>query len=319
MVKSAPKINASLLVLWVLFMGAISGAAQPLDTALAIPVGGIQQWVSMKSTDRSNPVLLFLHGGPGNSVISYSDKFTSKLQEHFVVVNWDQRESGRTAELNASPDPLTVKLMTSDAIEVIAFLCKKFSAGKLYLMGHSWGGFLGMEVAAQRPDLLNAYIAICPMIFQAESERMALQWMHDKATAEKNNQAITELSKVSVPFANGEQLYFHRKWLLHYAGSKEPSRQLVLTWSTKWLALFNEASAVNFLDSLPRVDCPIYFFAGGRDYQTSTKLTTDFYNKVKAPDKKIFVFESTAHNLPTAEPARFQKTVLESILSRPAN
>jgi pimeloyl-ACP methyl ester carboxylesterase len=143
--------------------------------------------------------------------------------------------------------------------------------------------------------------------------------MREKATTEKNKTAIAELAKVSIPFADGEQLYYQRKWLLHYAGSKEPSRQLVISWSAKWLTLFNEASEVNFLESLPRVDCPIYFFAGGRDYQTSTKLTTDFYNKLKAPDKQLFVFESTAHNLPTAEPVRLQKTIIESILARSPN
>ena len=156
------------------------------------------------------------------------------------------------------------------------------------------------------------------MIYQAESERLELQWMQAKASAENNKQAKAELAAISIPFATGEQLYYHRKWLLHYAGAKEPSRETVVSWSQKWLALFNEASAINFLVTLPRLECPVYFFVGGRDYQTSTKLTTEFYNRVKAPDKQLFVFESTAHNLPTAEPARLQKTILETIVPRVA-
>ncbi|MEJ1241311.1 alpha/beta hydrolase [Chryseolinea sp. T2] len=316
MAKSPFKNNMTLLLCWILLMGATPSTGQAIDTAMAIPIGGIRQWVSIKSENRRNPVLLFLHGGPGNSVISYSDKFTGALRKHFVVVNWDQRESGKTGEINKSPVSLTVKLMTSDAIEVVRYLCGKFSVDKIYLMGHSWGGFLGMEVAAQRPELLKAYIAVCPMIYQAESERLALARMQQKAAEEKNQVATKELAAVKIPFATGEQLYYQRKWLLHYAGAKEPSKETVLTWSTKWLELFNEASEVNFLTALPRVECPIYFFVGGRDYQTSTKLTTDFYNQVKAPDKQIFVFESTAHNLPTAEPARFQQTIIESVLGR---
>lgn len=319
MEKPAVKISNSVLGLWLLLTASIGCSGQALDTAFSIPIGGIRQWVSMKSADKRNPVMLFLHGGPGNSVISYSDKFTGTLQKHFVVVNWDQRESGKTAELNPSPEPLRVDLMTKDAIEVIEYLQKMFGVDKIYLMGHSWGGFLGLEIVAQRPELLKAYIAICPMIYQAESERMALARMVEKAMAEKNTQATKELSTVSIPFASGEQLYFHRKWLLHYAGSRQPSKQMVLSWSVKWLSLFNNASSINFLDTLPEVRCPIYFFVGGRDYQTSTKLTMDFYKKVKAPDKQIFIFESTAHNLPTAEPARLQNTIVESILTHLAN
>src|SRR5690349_23116787 len=92
MAKSLFKNNRSLLLSWILLMGATSAIGQAIDTAMAIPIGGIRQWVSIKSQYRKNPVLLFLHGGPGNSVISYSDKFTSTLRKHFVVVNWDQRE-----------------------------------------------------------------------------------------------------------------------------------------------------------------------------------------------------------------------------------
>ncbi|HTF19466.1 MAG TPA: alpha/beta hydrolase [Chryseolinea sp.] len=318
MVKSTVKINGSLVVYLLCLVGSTLASGQILDTAMAIPVGGIRQWISMKGTDRRNPVLLILHGGPGNSVISYSDKFTGELQKQFVVVNWDQRESGKTGQLNPSPQPLTVALMTSDAVEVIKYLCKALSASKIYLMGHSWGGFLGMQVAGQHPELLTAYIPICPMIHQAESERLALSWMQTKATAENNQQAKAELSGVHIPFGSGEQLYYHRKWLLHYAGAKEPTRETVESWALKWLALFNEASAINFLATLPRLECPVYFFVGGRDYQTSTKLTTEFYSRVKAPDKQIFVFESTAHNLPTAEPARLQRTILETIVPRVA-
>ena len=91
MTKSTRKIAAPIgaYLLWLVSM--TTACSQALDTALSIPIGGIQQWVSMKGADRKNPVLLILHGGPGNSVISYSDKFTSALQKHFVVVNWDQR------------------------------------------------------------------------------------------------------------------------------------------------------------------------------------------------------------------------------------
>jgi pimeloyl-ACP methyl ester carboxylesterase len=107
-----------------------------------VVIGGIRQWVSIKGINASDPVLLFLHGGPGNSVMGYGDKFTHELQKHFVVVLWDQRDSGKTAKLNAAPDTLTVDLMERDAVDVINYLRSRFSKSRIYLMGHSWGGFL---------------------------------------------------------------------------------------------------------------------------------------------------------------------------------
>jgi len=293
-----------------------SQAQHPVDTTLSIQIGGIQQWISIKGTSSKNPVLLFLHGGPGNSVMGYAGKFTSELQKHFVVVQWDQRESGKTAALNKSPQRLTVSLMERDAIEVINHLRQEYEQDKIFLMGHSWGGFLGLLIATHHPELLEGFIAVCPMIHQVESERISLDWVKKKAGAENNKAAASELSKVSIPFENGEQLYFHRKWLLHYMGGKFPAKSMVDSWSEKWLNLFNEASAVNFIELAPSLDCPVYFFAGRNDMQTSTRLTTDYYNAVKAERKKLFIFEGVAHTLPTTEPAKLQQTIIAEVLGK---
>ncbi len=156
-----------------------------IDISEAVEIGGLKQWINIKGTNRSNPVLLFLHGGPGNSAMGYADRFTHELQEHFLVVQWDQRESGVTATLNTSDRLITVALMEKDAVEMINYLRSRFAQEKIYLMGHSWGGFLGLRVAARYPDLLKAYFAISPMINQLESERLSLAWLISKAERPK--------------------------------------------------------------------------------------------------------------------------------------
>ncbi|MEJ7645051.1 MAG: alpha/beta hydrolase [Chryseolinea sp.] len=291
-------------------------AQQPVDTTFAIPIGEINQWISIKGSSATNPVLLFLHGGPGNSVMGYSQKFTDQLQKNFLVVQWDQRESGKTAALNKSPQPLSVAIMEEDVIEVINYLRAKYAQEKIYLMGHSWGGFLGLLIAARRPNLLKGCIAICPMIDQRRSEAAALEWLRGKASAGNNKLALSELAGVRIPFENGEQLYFHRKWINNYMGGKIPAKAMVVSWSDKWLNLFNEASAMNLFELAPSLDCPVYFFAGSKDIQTSTKLTTEYYNAVKAESKRLFIFEGVAHNLPTSEPVKLQQTIIREVLGK---
>ena len=191
--------------------------------------------------------MLFLHGGPGNSVIHYAEKFTHKLQEHFIVVQWDQRNAGKTLTLNKSPEPLSVDLFESDTHQLIDSLLKRFHQTKLYLVGHSWGTFLGFYMAKNYPELLYAYIPICPMINQLESERIILEAMKEKASKTGNEKALQELSLVKVPFETGRQLYFHRKWVLEYMGSKAKITKQVQEWATMWLPIFNEASKDNLL------------------------------------------------------------------------
>jgi pimeloyl-ACP methyl ester carboxylesterase len=290
----------------------------PINSSEAVQIGGIQQWISVKGTNISHPVLLFLHGGPGNSAMSYADKFTSELQKSFVVVQWDQRESGKTAELNSSSMNMSVGLMEKDAIEMISYLKARFSQEKIYLMGHSWGGFLGLSIAANQPELLKGYFAISPMIHQTESERLSLQWMKNMALAKNNEQALKELALVNIPFQNSDQLYYHRSWLAKFMGTKPPLKRFVESWSTKWLALFNEASRVNFFTLAPEISCPIYFFIGKKDYQTHFKVAEDYYKMVKADKKQLFWFEDSGHNLHVTEPKKLQDLIIE-ILAKSNN
>src|SRR5687767_15501579 len=100
------KISTPLLLTFFLCAYSMFGQV-PIDSTGTFIIGGIKQFVTVKSKNNTKPLLLFLHGGPGNSVIHYADKFTSKLKEHFIVIQWDQREAGRTLTLNRSPQPLT--------------------------------------------------------------------------------------------------------------------------------------------------------------------------------------------------------------------
>ena len=291
-------------------------AGDRINVKEAIDIGGIRQWISINGTKATNPVLLFLHGGPGNSAMSYAEKFTDQLQKHFVVVMWDQRESGKTAELNPSEKALTVDLLENDAIEVINYLRKRFSQDKIFVMGHSWGGFLALKVAADHSELLKACLAVSPMVNQLESERLSLQWMIDNAKQQYNQQALKELQSVHVPFENGEQLYFHRSWLVKMAGRKSPSKSFVETWATKWLDVFNEGSAINFFTAAPQIKCPVYFFVGRKDYHTHFKITEDYYKVLKAPAKALYWFENSGHNLTTTEPDRLQEVIIREILPK---
>jgi pimeloyl-ACP methyl ester carboxylesterase len=169
-------------------------------------------------------------------------------------------------------------------------------------------------VAASFPELLEAYFAVSPMIYQLESERCSLSWMLDKAKETQDQRELDELGTIQLPFQNGSQLYFHRKWLAREMGTRFPSRLFVETWSGKWLALFNEASRVNFFEVAPEIKCPLYFFVGVNDYQTHFKLTEAYFHAVKAEKKELFWFSNSAHNLNLTEPEKLQHIII-SILT----
>jgi pimeloyl-ACP methyl ester carboxylesterase len=298
--------------LWFILWSSFTTVGQaPIDSTATFSIGGIKQFVWIKGKDNTKPLLLFLHGGPGNSVMDYAEKFTYRLQQHFIVVQWDQRESGKTLALNKSPMPLALSQFEQDTHELIDTLLKRFHQPKLYLAGHSWGTFLGFYVAKHYPELLYAYIPICPMVNQLESERIILELMKEKAATDGNKVAMKELASVNIPFQNAEQLYFHRKWVLNYMGSKARiTKQRVHDWSKTWLNLFQEASKDNLLESAPSIQCPVYFMVGRADYQTNSELTEKYFQILAAPKKALYWFERSGHSLPTTEPEKLQEIII---------
>jgi pimeloyl-ACP methyl ester carboxylesterase len=290
-----------------------------IDTHEVVMVGGIKQYIQIKGQDDAKPILLFLHGGPGGSLLRKTDQMTGKLQQHFVVVQWDQRETGETLKLNKSPERLTLELFYNDTHELIDTLLKRFQKPKLYLAGYSWGSCLGFYIADKYPGALYAYIAISPVINQWRSDSISLAML--KQTMGKK--AHEELSQVKVPFENAEQLYVHRKWLLKQGGEKFASRGLkksfVQAWAATWFDVWSRASGVNLFESLKTINCPVYFFAGKKDYNTNHSITEEYYNSVSAPKKNLFLFGDAGHELPETNSGRFQDVIIEKILPETFN
>jgi pimeloyl-ACP methyl ester carboxylesterase len=301
--------------LLVLFLTGTAWAQSPYHSEEVVMIGGIKQYIAINGRDKSLPILLFLHGGPGNSVLGYAEKFTRKLQEHFLVVQWDQRQTGKTLEKNASPLPFSVETFENDTHELIRLLLQRYRREKIFLLAHSWGTVLGFTIAAKYPELLYAYIPVGAMINQLESERIALGMMKEKARKTNNAKEIAELSTVHIPFEDGNQLYFHRKWLADLNGShKKISRSFVVSWSATWLSVFNEASKRNLMETLPNIGCPVYFFAGRKDYQTNSTIAEAYFTRLVAPAKGFFWFENSGHAIPSSEPEQMQDTIIEKIL-----
>ena len=71
-----------------------------IDESKAVEIGGIRQWITVRGRDRRNPILLVLHGGPAAPDLPNRYLFEGPWTDYFNVVEWDQRGSGKTYELN---------------------------------------------------------------------------------------------------------------------------------------------------------------------------------------------------------------------------
>jgi proline iminopeptidase len=139
-----------------------------------VRIGGIYQWVSIRGRDKRNPVLLVIHGGPGYVLMPMSWWSSRDWEEYFTVVQWDQRGSGKTYLLN---DPnkvgptMTLARTVADAEEMTNWLRTELGKKKIFLLAHSAGTYVGLQMAERHPDWLHAYIGVGEMADMPESER----------------------------------------------------------------------------------------------------------------------------------------------------
>jgi alpha/beta hydrolase family protein len=143
-----------------------------------VPVNNTLQWILSRSESATNPVVLFVHGGPGTSWLTLMRKNTQPLEKYFTVVNWDQRRAGKSFAAGHDDAEMTIGAFVDDLIALSSDLARRFHKNKILLVGHSWGSVIGVIAASRRPDLFSAYIGIGQMsrmasITRARVERLA--------------------------------------------------------------------------------------------------------------------------------------------------
>ncbi|OYO32371.1 alpha/beta hydrolase [Janthinobacterium sp. PC23-8] len=294
---------------------ACQAQAVPMEKSLTPDIGGITQFIDIKTDDASKPVLLFLSGGPGSSMIRNADAFTRILQTRFTIVQWDQRDAGKTLQLNRSPVPPSVALIQADTLEVVKLLRKEFRQDKIYLLGSSWGNVLGFHVVKQHPELLHAYFAVNPVVSQLASEQALLATLKDHF---KNDPAASgELARVDTRFTTDDDLFYVRKWLFYKDGMDaalgDEFKKMFFEWTKTWSPVWKDVMTIDLRDSLRKADCPVYFFVGKNDIQTSTRITRDYFDELQAPRKKLFLFERSGHQIHKDEPEKLQQDIISTL------
>jgi pimeloyl-ACP methyl ester carboxylesterase len=298
-----------------------------------VRIGGIDQWVSIRGTDRRNPVLLYIHGGPGYISIPMSWWFSRGWEEYFTIVQWDQRAAGKTHLLT---DPATIaptltrERMIADAEEMAVWTRRELGKDKIFVLGHSWGSFLGLQLAQRHPEWVHAYIGVAQLIDGPENERRGWHFAMDAARRAGNAEAVRELTAIAPYGAPGrtipmKDIYVERKWMGYYGGVMAYRRdnkadgdlaELSPDYSDAEIGRIwegNEFATPYLLPELLKLDLttirklavPLILFEGRHDRTVNAEVSTAWFDTVEAPQKHLVWFEHSAHMPMTEEPGKF--------------
>jgi pimeloyl-ACP methyl ester carboxylesterase len=306
-----------------------------------VMLGGVEQWVLIRGYDVENPVLIFLHGGPGSPGIPYARYSMGGLERHFTVVTWDQRGCGKSYNAGIDPGSITLERMLSDTHDLIMMMRERFGVEKVYLMGISWGSILGAFTARDHPELLHAYIGIGQVVNVERGFRVAHEAALDKATELGHQEAIESLSGIQTDPVDWDQMGTLSYWLEEFGygdlhdTSQYPTLVDTLRAATEytpaniandddWRALYASSPllsdetwlhTLDLINQLLEFDIPIYFLAGRFDYKTPAVLVEEYLAALQAPVKQIFFFENSAHMPNIEERELFHSSMINGILA----
>lgn len=302
-------------------------------------INGLRQGMFLQSEDTGNPVLLFLHGGPGSPELPFTQENPTGLEKLFTVCWWEQRGSGITYSRNTPKQTMTVEQMISDTLAVTHYLLRRFGKEKIYVMGHSWGSFLGVLTVQRAPELFHAYIGIGQVARQAESERLAYSFMLREFRAAGNKRMVRQLEKF--PIDNGAKIDI--KYLsvrskgmmmlgigvMHHSTSMLDCVKMVLRYkgytlkeklnyplgnSFSLLCLWDCVLESDFFTRAPLLAVPVYVLQGRFDYQVSYSVAQKYVQSLEAPVKGFYTFENSAHSPCFEEPDKMCRILREDVL-----
>jgi pimeloyl-ACP methyl ester carboxylesterase len=317
---------------------AIPGSIASLERVM---LGRVEQGLLIRGVSVDNPVLLYLHGGPGTSELGMVRQHNiPALEKHFTVVVWDQRGAGMSYAAREPESGMTVEQFIADTHELTLLLCKRFEQPKIYLVGHSWGSALGALTVYRYPDLYHAYVGVGQVVDMRKGERISYAWTLAQAEKARNARSVAQLKEIGPPPYVGKfrsKLMTQRKILGKYGGEVHGNprggtstllRGLIGSSEYSWPDRINVFRGIfanmrlmwpKILDvdlrvQAPELKIPVYFLEGRHDYEAPAVLAEQYLKALKAPSKTLIWFERSAHFVNTEEADSFNRFFVERLL-----
>lgn len=300
-----------------------------------VSINGIDQFLFHLGTKIDNPVMLFLHGGPGSSESLFTEAFQQKWEDKYTVVHWDQRGAGKTLSRNPDKQP-TIDLMLEDMLEVIHYLKKKYKKNKIILLGHSWGSVLGTVFIRSYPEEIAYYIGVGQVVSMLENEQIGYNKVKEVIRQANDQKSMKKLK--SIGEYPGETIVFdhvflekckvirklQRKYQLDNESSFNNVRTIVKSPIFKFsdiLAFLNINKAnklvyrylgkFNLRVESRDYQIPIYYILGGNDWQVPYIIAQDYFNEIEAPRKMITIIPDAGHLTMMDQPDLFYEALSE--------
>ena len=311
-----------------------SSATVGVDQSAFVSIGGIDQWISVKGEDRDNPVLLVVHGGPGEAQWPAAEKY-EPWEKAFTVVQWDQRGAGHTyGRYGAQTPDVTLDRIAKDGIEVSDYLCRTLGKKKIVVLGHSWGSIVAVRMVQLRPELFAAYVGTGQVASWKASVNVQFDLLLAKARRDGDSTAVKQLEAIGRPDPADAEQYFAFSKGLHAAMAPADQAWLQsLRTNARALMASDPKDFKNLIDGMDfsaahvlpdqmasdlpetagKLDTAIFVIQGEDDVITPSKAAVDYFDRIEAPKKELILIPDAGHFAFMTAPAAFLAALTDKV------
>ncbi|MGS0688354.1 alpha/beta fold hydrolase [Nakamurella sp. GG22] len=315
---------------------------ESISEKVSVLINGARQGLIIRGQDFANPILLWVHGGPGMPDYPLTQDYPTGLEDLFTLVWWDQRGAALSYDPHIAPDTMTIEQFIADTIAVTDYLRDRFRQDRIYLLGHSWGSFIALQAAARAPERYKAYLGMAQMVHQLESEKMAYDYMLATYQERGDTAMVRKLRAAPVSMTggtSGEYLKL-RDTAMHRLGigtTHDMTSVITGIFLASWrfrgytvreklnlwrgrafsrsFGLWDQFIRIDVRKSVPALQIPVYFLEGKFDYTCVSSLARDYFDQLQAPVKGFYTFDNSAHSPLLEEPVRAHRILEHDVLA----
>ena len=316
----------------------VDASGEPVPGSIAslekVNINGTEQWISIRGHDVNNSILLNLGmGGPGGGGFATRSLF-EPLEKDFTVVSWDEPGTGKS--FKAVPiSTLTLDRFVEDAYALTLYLRERFDQDKIYVYGVSWSSIIGVNLIQQHPELFHAYIGNGQMVNTTENDILGYEFALDYLTKKGDTKRLEILRKNGPPPYTGENVtgryvafldelnvymgmprlsvivpivpFFASEY--GYVDKINHTRGIIDSFDT----IYPQLKDLDFMTQAPKLDVPVYLFAGRYDVNAMYTIVEEYYNVLEAPHKELIWLEG-GHGLGGDNLQQFVDVMINRVL-----
>jgi L-proline amide hydrolase len=287
--------------------------AEAISELKAVEINGTRQYILIRGRDRSAPVLLFLHGGPGMPAMYLAHDFQRQLENDFVIVHWDQRGAGKSFRKGIDPASMTISQLLEDTNAVIGYLRETLAVNDVWIVGHSHGSYLGTLYSQQYPERVAALVGIGQVTDPVREREMQDAFLKSRLASLglPEDMEITDENREDLLFRTNSELFAAQSFMpLVWSGLQAMEYNLFDIMRIAKGSSFSSTHmtydvAGGRLSGKLEFKMPVVVIMGEHDMTTPTPLAKEFFDGWSAPDKVWIEFSRSAHFPFFEEPERF--------------